>query len=646
MTYRIQIVLMLLATTLFGVSAFAQSPFDQVGIGGDTVRVSVVKSAEALAPGSTGAIAVILDHEIGWHVHTNAPPDIPNFVAIATELLDLKVTGADAGPIQWPPVHVIEVQFVGPPMDYPVFEGRAPIYVPLKVPQDAQGEIHIAFELSYQACNDTYCEMPESIPFEVTIPIDATAEASWAGDFTDFDRSVFDQSWADGSGTDATADSDAQPAGSKFFGFVVPRGILALAAFGVIGGLVLNLTPCVLPVIPLKVMALSQHGESKGRTLALGLWMALGVFAFWFGIGLPVAFLTSVTDPSQVFGIWWVTLGIGIIIAIMGVGIMGLFEIKLPDKVYGMNPKADSAGGSFMFGLMTAVLGLPCFGFIAGGLLAGAATMPAVDILTVFGSIGIGMAAPYLILAAKPSWVDFIPRTGPASELVKQIMGLLLFAAAAFFIGSGIMAIVKADPVRAAQLPVWVKVAQWWAVAFFATIAGGWLIWRTFRISRKGAPRGIFLVVGLVISLAAVAFAAQQTEKTMNDIWTPYSDEILAGALEDGSVVVVDFTADWCLNCLALKASVLDINPVHDKLVSAGVVPLMADLTSRKAPGWDKLRALGQTGIPLLMIDGPGLDEPWLSNGYTPGQVVDAIERAAGRKKASITPTTPTGTDG
>jgi thiol:disulfide interchange protein len=359
--------------------------------------------------------------------------------------------------------------------------------------------------------------------------------------------------------------------------------------------------------------------------------MALGVFAFWFGIGLPVAFLTSVTDPSQVFGIWWVTLGIGLVIAIMGVGIMGLFEIKLPDTIYGINPKADSSGGSFLFGMMTAVLGLPCFGFIAGGLLAGAATMPAVNILTVFGSIGIGMAAPYLVLAAKPNWVAFIPRTGPASELVKQVMGLLLFAAAAFFIGSGIMAIIKSDPVRAAQLPIWLRVAQWWAVTFFAAAAGFWLVWRTFRISRKIAPRVVFLVVGLVISSVAVGFAAQQTNKAMNDIWTPYTDDILAGALDDGSVVVVDFTADWCLNCLALKAGVLDVNPVHDELVSAGVVPLMADLTSKKAPGWDKLRALGQTGIPLLMIDGPGLDEPWLSNGYTPGQVMDAIERARGR---------------
>ena len=611
--------------------AQAQLPFDTAGFGDSKVKTSVVVSSNSVAPGGNAAVAVILDHEPGWHVHINTPPELPDFVPIATELSDLAVTGAEVGPIQWPPVHVIKVSFTGPTIDYPVFEGRAPIYIPLKIPDDATGEVRVKFELVYQTCNDTMCQAPEFVPYEVTIKIDPNAEESWASDFDEMDRGVFDKSWSGDAGqSGGAAATGSSSDGSSFFGFVVPRGLLALAFFGAIGGFVLNLTPCVLPVIPLKVMALTQHGASKGRTLTLGLWMALGVFAFWFGIGLPVAFLTSVTDPSQVFGIWWVTLGIGVLIAVMGVGIMGVFEIKLPDKIYALNPKANTSKGSFFFGIMTAVLGLPCFGFIAGGLLAGAATMPAINILTVFGSIGVGMAAPYLVLAAKPQWVEFIPRTGPASELVKQVMGLLLFSAAAFFLGSGIMALIKADPVRAAQLPVWAKVAQWWAVAFFATAAGGWLAWRTFRISPRALNRVSFLIVGVILSGVAVWFASGQTDKAMHDIWTPFSDDLLAESLSEGKVVVVDFTADWCLNCQALKVSVLDRNPVHGLLASSGVVPLVADLTSTKAPGWDKLRGLGQTGIPLLAIYGPGFDEPWLSNGYTPSQVVAAIDMAGG----------------
>jgi thiol:disulfide interchange protein len=110
----------------------------------------------------------------------------------------------------------------------------------------------------------------------------------------------------------------------------------------------------------------------------------------------------------------------------MGIGIMGLFTIQLPAAVYAVNPKAETAWGSFLFGVMTAVLGLPCFGFVAGALLAGAATLPASTVMLVFASIGVGMAAPYLVLSAKPSLLRHLPRTGPASELVKQVMGLLL----------------------------------------------------------------------------------------------------------------------------------------------------------------------------------------------------------------------------
>lgn len=627
--------LLVVAATMFSAAAApGQFSVEPLGPGDEKVRVSVNQSAESVAPGAEVAIVVVLDQEFGWHVHTNDPPELPLFVPIATELADLEISGAEVGPIQWPPSHEIEVSFTGSPIDYPVFEGRAPIFVPLRIAEDAVGEVRVSFTLVFQACDDRMCLPPEEVPFEVVFTVEAgTTSPVWPAAFADMDRTVFERSWTGASDTPGPADR-ADPGGSSFFGYVVPRGLLALAFFGFLGGLVLNLTPCVLPVIPLKVMALSKHSASKGRTLALGLAMALGVFGFWFAIGLPVAFLTSVTDPSQAFGIWWVPLGIGLIIAAMGVGIMGLFEIRLPDTVYRLNPKADTAWGSFLFGIMTAILGLPCFGFVVGALLPAVSTLPSSDILTVFGAIGVGMASPYLVLAAKPEWLAFIPRTGPASELVKQMMGLLMLAAAVYFIGSGVMALLKADPVRAAQLPVWVKVSQWWAVAFFVVAAGGWLAWRTFRITKRTARRVSFGVLGLGLGGVAVLFAVGQTDKAMHDIWTPYTGAVLEGARAEGRVVVVDFTADWCLNCQALKATVLDRDPVADRLASGGVVPLLADLTSSKAPGWAKLRDLGQTGIPLLVIYGPGLEEPWMSNGYTPGQVMDALDRAAGTAAA------------
>ncbi|MCZ6835652.1 MAG: thioredoxin family protein, partial [Planctomycetota bacterium] len=438
----------------------------------------------------------------------------------------------------------------------------------------------------------------------------------------------------------------------KFFGWTLPDfqgpfGTVILAFLSIIGGFILNLTPCVLPVIPIKIMTISQHADKPGQCLKLGIWMALGVVAFWLAIGLPVAFITSVTDPSRIFGIWWITLGIGLIIGVMGFGIMGLFMMQLPQSVYMINPKADTPFGSFMFGIMTAVLGLPCFGFIAGALLAGAATLPSLTVIIVFTSIGIGMAAPYLVLAAKPSLVDKIPRTGPASELVKQVMGLLLLASAAYFIGSGLIGLLTDKPYLGKQL-------HWWAVAGLTTASGLWLIMRTFQITSKPLPRITFTIIGLILSFITLWVATGFTSKAKETwtvqqaalqsdagystkIWNNYTPAALAQAREDGKIVVLDFTAEWCLICKSLKATVLNPDPVKSVLAGDTIVSFTVDLTSNKAPGWDLLRDLGKTGIPMLAVFPQNGSDPWLSNAYTTDLVMQALENAS-QSVAAVNP--------
>lgn len=641
--------------------AFGDDPFGALGgvEPGQEVVVRAEISKRRVAAGDQLIAAVVLQHAPSWHTWPNKPvlPEaLKGFPATATQVRvrDLP-DGVRVGPLQWPATSPEVVNYTGEDLEIQFYKGEAVIFVPLLVDADASiGERRIVFEAFFQACDDRVCLPPTTVA--VTLSFSVVALEEREGDaasalFAPFDPRVFADAGAWGREPVASAetgDIEAAP-GRSFFGIPMPSadspgGIAVIVLLAALGGLILNLTPCVLPVIPIKVMTISQHGKTPGKSFFLGLWMAIGVVAFWVGIGLLAVSVTSFADPSRLFGIWWVTLGIGLIIAAMGFGIMGAFQINLPQSVYAVNPKADSAWGSFVFGVMTGVLGLPCFGFVAGALLAGVATQPALVSLAIFAGIGAGMAAPYLILSMNPKWLSKVPRTGPASELVKQVMGLLMIAAAAYFVGSGLIALVNERPYLGKQL-------HWWAIAIFASAAGVWLIVRTIQITKKPARRLVFGAIGLALgglaTLVALDFtanareryeidaaaraAAEGTGEIVTGTWISFSEPMLQRALDEGYVVVLDFTAEWCLNCKALKAAVLDRDPVRSALREKGVVTMTVDLTSTSAPGWDKLRSLGQTGIPTLAVYGPGLEGgPIISNAYTSQQVLGWLARARG----------------
>ena len=317
---------------------------------------------------------------------------------------------------------------------------------------------------------------------------------------------------------DATAE-DTAAAGNKWFGIIpIPSGgaagLIVTAVLAAVGGFILNLTPCVLPVIPIKVLTISQHaGEHKGRTLFLGLMMALGVVAFWFGIGLPVALVTGWADPSRIFGLWYVTIPLGVLIVLMSLGLMGMFTLNLPQKAYMINPKADNASGSFLFGVMTGVLGLPCFGLVAGALIPAAAALGSVATLVIFTALGIGMAAPYLVLSAYPKLLSFVPRTGPASELVKEFLGLLMIAAGVYFFGTGLIGLIDTYP--------WLgRDVHLFFVSLALLAAAVWLIYRTVRITPSMPRRAIFGGLGLLLAVVAVWLSFGEARAKYEDTQT------------------------------------------------------------------------------------------------------------------------------
>lgn len=607
------------------------------------VSISAQLSTGSAAPGSDIVVAIILDHAEHWHTNLNdpiVPKEMGSFRPVPTQLALPEAEGLEFGAVQWPESISVPVDFLftGTPVMYQVYAEQAVLYVPVSVSAEAPaGQISFDLSLTYQACDDKICLPPETEKMSLSITIDPNATvdpAAWADVFD-----AYDPDSVEAVNTNDASQDESEVPSRQFLGFITlpapdsAAGIAVLAFFAAVGGFVLNLTPCVLPVIPIKVMTITQHaGEKRSKALMLSLWMAAGVIAFWIAIGIPMAFIARKLDPSMIFGFWWLTALIGIIILVMGIGIMGLFQIKLPQQVYAVNPKADSPWGSLVFGIMTAILGLPCFGFVAGALLAGAATMPPMLVMTVFAFMGIGMALPYVVLAVFPALLKSVPRTGPASELVKQVMGLLMIAAAAYFLGTSVISYGSGN---GWNFVWWGKTVHWWAIGIVGIATGLWLAIQTIRITKSIGKRAAFGIIGLFFAFSGSYVAYGQTMHQYHNFWQPYSRDFLQASLDNGQIVVLDFTAEWCLNCKALEATVLAKEPVKPELLSADVVPMVADLTSLSAPGWSFLNDdLGQTGIPFLAIFAPGQDQPvWVSNAYTSNQVLEGIDLARSKRQ-------------
>jgi suppressor for copper-sensitivity B len=296
--------------------------------------------------------------------------------------------------------------------------------------------------------------------------------------------------------------------------------------------------------------------------------------------------------------------------------------VQLPKFVYMINPNHETIHGSLIFGVMTAILSTPCTAPFMGTAAAWATQQASGVVLLVFGAIGVGMALPYFVLSANPKWVEKVPRTGPSSELIKQVMGLLMLAVAAFFIGTGIMPLLTESGHSPSQ-------NYWWVVAIFAVGAMGWLIWKSFVITKRFIPRAVFTIIGVTVGTASVALASSFTAEPPID-WVYYTPQEFQTIAERGDVIVLDFTADWCLNCKVLERAVLYSDQIVALMQEDGIVAMKIDLTSGNEVGQAKLKELGSITIPLLAIFGPGLDEPWLGDSYSKDQVIEAVRQARG----------------
>ena len=408
------------------------------------------------------------------------------------------------------------------------------------------------------------------------------------------------------------------------------RGLLTFLLFGFIGGFILNLMPCVLPVISLKIFGfIQQAGQSRQRILQSGLAFTAGIFA-WF-IGLALILIALKTAGHQIswavqFTNPYFVLFMSVVVLVFALNLFGVFEISLPQSATrGLLSASGAEGnaGSFFQGVFATVLATPCTAPFLGTALGFAFTQSAGVILAMFVAIAAGMSAPYFLLSAQPAWLRFLPRPGPWMVQVKQFMGFLLLATLLF-----LLYVLGAQ--RGTDAVIWascfllvISIVCWMKGAFITPTA-----------SAKGRA---IAVVAMAILLAAAGFyfIGGKFRSTRLDTlqseavgdWRPFTPERLQEELSQGHLVFVDFTAAWCLTCKFNEASVLESAAVREAFQRHSVTKLKADWTNGDPAITKLLQHFGRPGVPLYVLyPGKSQDPVVFPELLTKSIIVDKLE--------------------
>jgi thiol:disulfide interchange protein len=414
------------------------------------------------------------------------------------------------------------------------------------------------------------------------------------------------------------------------------RGIFTFLLFGFLGGFILNLMPCVLPVISLKIFGfIQQAGQSRQKILRSGIAFMMGIFAWFIALALVLIVLKSagrdVTWGGFQFTNPYFVLALSVIVLVFALNLFGVFEISLPQSVtrslLSTSERRDLLG-SFFQGVFATVLATPCTAPFLGTALGFAFTQSAAIILAMFVAVAAGMSAPYLLLSAQPAWLRFLPRPGPWMLHLKQFMGFLLLATLLF-----LLYVLGAQ--RGLEGAIWascfllvISVACWMKGAFALPTASA--MKRTIALLFM-----LLLLIGGGVYFIGDKFQSAKIAAAGTSLrgdWHPFTPERLQTELEQGRTVFVDFTAAWCLTCKFNEANVLEAQDVREAFRRHGIVKLKADWTNGDPVITKLLQQFGRPGVPLYVLYPGRNEEPIVfPEVLTKSMILDKLETAARR---------------
>jgi thiol:disulfide interchange protein DsbD len=402
-----------------------------------------------------------------------------------------------------------------------------------------------------------------------------------------------------------------------------------IVLFAFLGGLILNLMPCVLPVLSIKVLSLVESSHKGARSVLLdGLSFASGILvSFWFLAFFMVALRSAghfvgwgFQFQSPVFVIF-----MAVLFFWLGMNLFGIFEVDLGSaRIANAVRNSFFLKSPFLNGVLATVVATPCTAPFMGTALGYALSQPAAVTFAVFTSLGLGLACPYIVLSLRPQWLRFIPKPGPWMITMKKAFGLMFMASVWWL--------------------AWVLFVQRGATAVAFLLAGlsvitlsAWTIGKFAAAGRNEALRRRARLVAVVLFLAGFGLALYGSTKQPDAPsrspeegaigWEAFSPERLSQLREEGKAVFIDFTATWCLTCQVNERVAIDHPMIVRLIKEKGIVMMKADWTNYDAVITRALESYGKNSIPVYVIYAPGARAPvFLPEILTPGIVEKALK--------------------
>ena len=619
------------------------------------VRAQLLADTNAIVPGQPFQAGLLLEMADGWHTYWEYSGDAGLPTTIQWQLPQ----GFTAGPIEWP---VPEAKLEPGDIQTYAYGGRVLLLTTITPPAGVTGNIALKAKADWLVCKET-C-IPGGAELELTLPFATNSSPANAALFEEFRSQLpseknppYPISWKR-TANQLTLQVEGIPPNTRLALFPLPadnqevghpeflppsslqipsqgnfRGVLSVGEgpsrrawfvsensaetenpttatmglwlalfYGFLGGLILNLMPCVLPVISLKIFGfMKQSGDSRAAILSHGLAFTAGIFAWFLCLAAVIIALKSggseVTWAFQ-FQNPWFNIAIGSVVFVFALNLAGVFEFVLPGKASTAMENAGSGSGlsgSFFQGVFATLLATPCTAPFLGSALGFAFSQSAAVILAMFASVALGMALPYLLLSAQPGWMKFLPRPGAWMERLKQFMAFPLLATLVW-----ILSILGGQ--RGVEGVVWFSAfllglafAAWLYGAFCGPLA-----------STKQRTIALLLVVATA-SGGGWYFLGQKFTQigkaNANSIaWVDFSEARVKSELAAGRNVFVDFTADWCITCKFNERTAIDTSAVRAVLAEKNIVPVKADWTNSNPEITAALKRFGRVGVPLYVL--------------------------------------------